>query len=379
MKYHYRRGVIAPFVKKYMHMIGIATVAIFAITQMVVLLGQVKAEANCLETPFGNDSTTTTCVVEVTCQAVSISADRDLSNVIVLYADGTYAKFGDFGDDPMAFDIPQKTGVDGQTVQIVGLWIHAGNNNYDPDPEPGEFNDGNSAGRYHIVAPINCRGEQTTPTPEEDTPQQTLGQITGLIYHDQNNDGGQGAGEPPLAGWNAWLLTHNGSFVLEDEDTTGPDGLFSFLDLPLGTYYVCQNLQNGWLQSELPATGAGLSTVPVGTNLGNSPELQTLIDEFCYPITLTDEDPTSNLLLFGNFFPPPVVQDPGIDETPGGQVLGDSTTRNPYPDKPKGQVLAASTGQVLAATGQAAYVPVLLGAFLLIASTLTWAFARKKQ
>jgi hypothetical protein len=358
-------------------MIGLTAVAIFAITQMVLLLGQVKAEASCLETPFGNHSTTTTCVVEVTCEAVGISADRDLSNIIVLYADGTYAKFDDFGDDPMAFDVPQKTDGDGQVIQIVGLWIHAGNNNYDPDPEPAEFNDGESVGRYHVVEPINCQEEEQT-IPEDDTPQQVLGQITGLIYHDQNNDGGQGAGEPPLEGWNAWLLTHNGSFVLEDEDTTGPDGLFSFLDLPLGTYYVCQNLQDGWLQTELPAGGAGLNAVPVDTDLGNSPELQALIAQFCYQITLTEEDPSSNLSVFGNFFPTP-EQSPRIDETPGGQVLGDSTIKDPAPDKPSGQVLAASTGQVLAATGQAAYLPVLLGAALLIASTLTWALARKKQ
>lgn len=198
--------------------------------------------------------------------------------------------------------------------------------------------------------------------------QQVSGQISGLIYHDQNNNGAQDAGEPALQGWTAWLLTHDSPYTLVADYTTGSDGTFLFQQLDPDTYYVCQDLQDGWLQTQLAALGTGLPTVPVGTDLGDSLEFDALVAEFCYQVDLSVEVPTDDGSVFGNFF-----DEEKNPENPGGQVRGE-TTGTPNSD----QVLAASTGQVLAATGQSAYWPVLLGILLLAGSLATIPMTRQK-
>jgi len=198
-----------------------------------------------------------------------------------------------------------------------------------------------------------------------------IGEIHGLIFHDVLGDGTQDPGDEPLEGWKAWLLTHNSPFTLAAEYTTGDDGLFVFHDLPLNkTYYVCQDLQDGWFQTKLAALGIGLEGAPVGTVLGDSPALDALIDDFCYEVTLTLDHPIGEDSIFGNYQPPTEQVIPNVPK-----VLGDSTEKDPPAGQ--GHVLATST---LANTGETTYWPgVTLGIALILVSLLTTKLVRTKD
>ncbi len=196
---------------------------------------------------------------------------------------------------------------------------------------------------------------------------EAVGAIMGLIYHDVAGNHIMDGADEPLENWKGWLLTHNSPYTLKADYTTGADGIFVWHDLPFGTYYVCQDLQAEWIQTELAALGDGLGSIPAGTVLGDSQEIHDWVDEFCYEVVIDAASPISTDSVFGNYQPP---------KTPGN-VLGDSTER-PDPSKEKGEVLAASTGQVLAATGQPSLLPMIFGVMLLLGSLLTIRLARAK-
>ncbi|UOE27899.1 Ig-like domain-containing protein [Agromyces soli] len=70
-----------------------------------------------------------------------------------------------------------------------------------------------------------------------------LGAIGDRVWHDENADGIQDAGEPGLEGVTVELLDGNGDPVLDENGqpvttTTGPDGEYSFGELPFGAYKV---------------------------------------------------------------------------------------------------------------------------------------------
>ncbi len=70
-----------------------------------------------------------------------------------------------------------------------------------------------------------------------------LGTIGDTVWRDDNNDGIQDAGEPGYPGVVVNLLDGDGNPVLDDNGdpittTTGPNGGYSFADLPLGDYRV---------------------------------------------------------------------------------------------------------------------------------------------
>lgn len=71
-----------------------------------------------------------------------------------------------------------------------------------------------------------------TPTP---TPTSALARVEGMVYDDQNGNGQYDPGEPPLAG--ATLALWQGT-VLITSTVTGPDGRYSFPDLPPGAYLL---------------------------------------------------------------------------------------------------------------------------------------------
>jgi uncharacterized protein (DUF2141 family) len=74
--------------------------------------------------------------------------------------------------------------------------------------------------------------------------------ISGTVYHDLNANGNRDSGEPGLAGWN---VTASG---VATPALTDANGAYSFVDLPAGSYQICQQQPSGqgWIQSEPSAT-----------------------------------------------------------------------------------------------------------------------------
>ncbi|MBM4165743.1 MAG: T9SS type A sorting domain-containing protein [Ignavibacteria bacterium] len=67
------------------------------------------------------------------------------------------------------------------------------------------------------------------------------GSISGIIYTDVNGNGVRDANENPLSGWQVSI-----SGPLSFNYTTTSNGLYSFTNLPAGTYTVSEVLQSGW-------------------------------------------------------------------------------------------------------------------------------------
>lgn len=67
--------------------------------------------------------------------------------------------------------------------------------------------------------------------------------ISGTVFKDPQRDGVNGGGEPPLAGVTIELV-QNG--VVIATTTTGPDGTYSFVDLPAGDYTVREVQPDGY-------------------------------------------------------------------------------------------------------------------------------------
>jgi len=183
---------------------------------------------------------------------------------------------------------------------------------------------------------------------------EVTGQIQGLVYNDANSNEQKDPAEDPLADRTVWLLTHNSPWFLHAVTTTNAGGeyLFENLSVP-GTYYVCQDIQDGWFQTELNNAGLGgidASLIAVGSQIGSDPDpaLDTLIANFCYSIDLSLASPISVANDFGSL---PNVQ-------------GTTDTRDP------GQVLADTTG-TLGKSGQPAWVMLILGLTLITTAGAT--------
>lgn len=67
--------------------------------------------------------------------------------------------------------------------------------------------------------------------------------ITGTVYKDPQRDGVNGGGEPPIPGVKIELI-QNG--VVIATTTTGPDGTYSFIDLPSGDYTIRETQPDGY-------------------------------------------------------------------------------------------------------------------------------------
>jgi hypothetical protein len=73
---------------------------------------------------------------------------------------------------------------------------------------------------------------------------------SGVKFNDVNGSGAQDPGEPGIPGWVIKVFNFT-THALVDQQTTGPNGEYSFNLLP-GKYVVCEVLQAGWNQT-LPA------------------------------------------------------------------------------------------------------------------------------
>src|SRR5215213_617192 len=96
------------------------------------------------------------------------------------------------------------------------------------------------------------------------------GKKAGTKFHDHNANGVRDTGDEGLANWGIKLYKDDGDKVLEDTDdgvtgngattfrptaTTDANGAYSFLNLPNGSYIVCEVKQTGWNES-LPNSGS---------------------------------------------------------------------------------------------------------------------------
>ncbi|HEX9594894.1 MAG TPA: SdrD B-like domain-containing protein, partial [Candidatus Saccharimonadales bacterium] len=173
------------------------------------------------------------------------------------------------------------------------------------------------------------------------------GQISGLLYNDLNEDKVKDTEEPVLENMNVYLLTHNSPWFLRATTTTNSLGQYLFEDLSAGDYFVCQDIQTNWFQTQLNNAGLGginIGSATPGTQIGGDPDptLDALIAQFCYPVTLSQSVPIVANQDFGSFF-----QEAGF-------VGGVTDTRDPGED-----------GEVLAATGQSAWLMTALGSVLM--------------
>ncbi|MEM6646846.1 MAG: GEVED domain-containing protein, partial [Bacteroidota bacterium] len=96
------------------------------------------------------------------------------------------------------------------------------------------------------------------------------GEIGGRKWHDENADGEQNNGEPPLEGF-VFFADLDGSGTLdagEPSSTSNAEGAYRFSDLMPGTYVVREQPREGW-RTVAPASGQ--YTVELG---GNNPLIQ---------------------------------------------------------------------------------------------------------
>lgn len=74
----------------------------------------------------------------------------------------------------------------------------------------------------------------------------TTGSISGMKFSDLNNDHIKSGGEPGLEGWIINLIKDDYGFATTNTDANGN---YTFADVPLGTYLVCEAFQFGWAQT----------------------------------------------------------------------------------------------------------------------------------
>ena len=86
--------------------------------------------------------------------------------------------------------------------------------------------------------------------------------LHGNIFNDENGNGTQDSGEPPLSGWTVFVdFNGTGTFASNDASTTtDSNGNFTLSDVPGGTYKIDEETQSGWRQT-VPASGGHSVTV----------------------------------------------------------------------------------------------------------------------
>ena len=203
--------------------------------------------------------------------------------------------------------------------------------------EPGESRTGRRFGNYEPVA-----------------------EILGLVYNDESDNQVQDGSEAGINEWDVWLLTRNSPFTIQAiyKTDTSNTGQYSFGGLAYGTYYVCQDIQSGWAQTQTSRTAVGVD--PADRNVGDVLDLDDDdVADYCYEIELTADNPVSADNVFGNHFA--IIADDS-----GGQVQGITTDG---PATIEGQVLGASDGDVLAETGTGILTSAVIGSVTFLAAT----------
>ncbi len=97
--------------------------------------------------------------------------------------------------------------------------------------------------------------------------------VSGVVYYDPNRSGTRDPGEPPIAGVVVQLVDGTGRVV--GTATTGPDGTFTFANVPPGDYVVRELQPAGYGDSTPNALPVTVGTAPV-TGLSFGETLSTL-------------------------------------------------------------------------------------------------------
>lgn len=169
--------------------------------------------------------------------------------------------------------------------------------------------------KFILVMNRTC---ETTPT----------GSISGMKFNDLNNNGTLDDGEPGLTGWTirAYYRPTQNTF---EETITDVNGNYTFSDLALDQYNVCEATQVGWDQ-----------TFPAETVDNHCPN-----NTFGYKTDITEDGESFVDLNFGNHNPPP----PGDDNPPGNDDDGEEEDNGNGSRRSGNRGSSATTGQVLGA------------------------------
>jgi len=97
-----------------------------------------------------------------------------------------------------------------------------------------------------------------------------LGSIGDRVWNDTNGNGIQDSGEPGLTGWTATISGANLPTGYTTTQTTGTNGIYTFSDLPAGTYTVCITPMTGFAQTYdldgLATANCATRTITAGEN-----------------------------------------------------------------------------------------------------------------
>ncbi len=97
------------------------------------------------------------------CDSVDVGSEKDISNVIVRYEDGTYQKFDGLSGTTWSLPVPTEYGY------VVAIWVKSGNNweggDGDDEPLPAEYNSGQSVGEYFALSVPSCTTDVTPAAP----------------------------------------------------------------------------------------------------------------------------------------------------------------------------------------------------------------------
>ena len=90
------------------------------------------------------------------------------------------------------------------------------------------------------------------------------GSITGMVFNDIDGDSKYDTDEPGLAGWIVYADQNLNHQLDDDEESTitNAEGLYEFIDLPIGDYNFSIEMAGGWIQT-LPKAADGSYSVTV--------------------------------------------------------------------------------------------------------------------
>ncbi len=120
-----------------------------------------------------------------------------------------------------------------------------------------------------------------------------VGSIFGHKWFDLNNNGERDPEEPGLPDWEIYVSGENG---IPESTSTDENGDYRFLNLPVGTYTVTEEIKEGWTQT-FPQEGYHVVVLKPGQHVegldfGNYQSLIGWVDGYVYDSELPGNQPT---------------------------------------------------------------------------------------
>lgn len=128
-----------------------------------------------------------------------------------------------------------------------------------PDPVPPPTTDTTTA-----PAPTPTPAPAPAPAPQ---PAGTGTSVTGTVYIDLDYSTMPNPGEPRLAGWTVQLLSNG---VVVQSATSDANGVYTFLDLPAGTFLVCGPTKAGYVSWPGPSQSSACPNGTMGYSMSAS-------------------------------------------------------------------------------------------------------------